>query len=158
MAKAGAGVEQQLADDMGLKEELRLQMKKRLDLEEKNESLEKRVAELEGKLEKLLNGEPPKKPKVQKTEEEKRQAKIITQSLTNSRRELMAGRISAAVLEPLKTYCNTERRQEALVQAYHGYCNHHKSETWDEITYEEVMEELEKELEAKAEAKAKAKK
>lgn len=158
MAKAGAGVEQQLVDDMGLKEELRLQMKKRLELEEKNESLEKRVAELEAKLEKLLNGEPPKKPRVKKTEEEKKQAQAITTRLAYARRELMAGKISEAILEPLKTYCDTVRRQEALVEAYHGYCNHHKSETWDEITYEEVIEELEKELEAKAEAKARAKK
>jgi hypothetical protein len=135
-------------DDMGLKQELQLQMKKRLELEDKNTELEKRVAELEAKLEKLLEGKPAR---VKLTPEEKKQANLITSKLYGAREALMAGRLTDAIFEVLRTYCDTTKRQEALVQAYHGYCNHHKAESWEEMSYEEALEELEKELAAKKE-------
>ena len=136
-------------DDMGLKEELQLQMKKRLQLEDKNTELEKRVAELEAKLEKLLVQVPKKEPRVKLTEEQKKESARISAKLVAAREGLMAGRLTVSIFEMLRTYCDTTRRQEALVQAYHGYCNHHKAESWEEISYEEVLEELEKELAAK---------
>lgn len=158
MAKAGPDADKQLLDDMGLKEELKLQMKKRLELEEKNDGLEKRVAELEAKLAKLLGEPKPKKPRAKMTDDEKKQAQLISSKLAYAREALMAGKITAATLETLRTYSDTLRRQDALVQAYMGYCRHHKAESWEDIPYEEVLEELQEVVDEEQAAKAAAKK
>lgn len=143
MAKCGGKTELDDNDSMGLAQELQLQMKKRVEAEERNAELEKQVAELTEKLDALMaekNAE--KSPKKELTEEEKKEAQKLSSAFQTAKRRLKLGKLSANDYLACKNACNTPVKKGNFMEAYKEYCEVNSLDVSENVSFESAMEHM----------------
>jgi ribosome-binding ATPase YchF (GTP1/OBG family) len=126
-----------VGDDIAfLTQELRMQIQKTVEVEEKNRELQRLVDEMTEKMAKMT----PVETQVENSEA-KRQYNRFMHALRRLKND---GKISKITLGNITSYADTDERKEKVVDAFRQFCRDTGGEGDRSITYDEAIRELER--------------